>query len=193
MQSKHIIAFHLLAWVRRKRLTPSPCAKSDNMSSNKKSPPQGSAESKLYRARERAQYTIVVAVDICPCPSNNNISRRAALVNSASIFVSQNIAFRVALVPTAPPSPPRATGAAVAPVNHNSARLGTRQIARMIMLACGASTLRGGGSPSIFLDGLRPLVWATLAACVLLVMSRGERLYFPLFGENLHRHACPLD
>lgn len=127
---------------------PSPCAKSDNMSSNKKSPPQGSAESKLYRAGLRSLYTIVVAVDICPCPSNTNISRLVSVVKRVSIFVRQNIVFVVAFGATAPPSPHGQRGLLSHPATHNSALLETRMIARMVTLACGASCLRRGGSPS---------------------------------------------
>ena len=137
---------------------PSPCAKSDNMSSNKKSPPQGSAESKLYRAGLRSLYTIVVAVDICPCPSNTNISRLVSVVKRVSIFVRQNIVFVVAFGATAPPSPHGQRGAAFAP-SHSQQRAARHSlIARMVTLACGASCLRRGGSPS-YGDALHITAW----------------------------------
>ena len=167
---------------------PSPCAKSDNMSSNKKSPPQGSAESKLYRARLRAQYTFVVAVDICPCPSNTNISRLVAVVKRVSIFVGQNIAFCAAFGATAPPHPKGKSGAAVAP-SHSQQRAARNSHDR----AHGIPRLR-----RVLLATRRePVLWrraphnsmAGRASCVLVIMSRASGCILRPYTQNLRRQA----
>lgn len=174
-------------------IPPSPCAKSDNMSSNKKSPPQGSAESKLYRAGLRSLYTIVVAVDICPCPSNTNISRLVSIVKRVSIFVRQNITFVVTFCATAPPSPHGQRGAAVAPVNHNSAPARNSLIGALGIPCLRRVYLATRREPVHFFGRTPSASMGDMCGLFLTDMSRGERLYFPLFGENLHRHACPLD
>lgn len=137
---------------------PSPCAKSDNMSSNKKSPPQGSAESKLYKAGLRSQYTLLLpltSAHVLATPIYHALSP----LSSACRFLSDKISpFVRHLVPQRPRTPRGNRGLLSHPATRNSARLGTRMIARMVFLACGASCLRRGGSPS-YGDALHITAW----------------------------------
>ena len=128
---------------------PSPCAKSDNMSSNKKSPPQGSAESKLYKAGLRSQYTLLLPLTSAHVLATP-IYHALYLLSSACRFLSDKTSPLLwHLVPQRPRAPTGNGGLLSHPATHNSARLVTRMIARIVTLASGGSHRRRLGSPSL--------------------------------------------
>ena len=169
---------------------PSPCAKSDNMSSNKKSPPQGSAESKLYKAGLRSQYTLLLpltSAHVLATPIYHALS----LLSSACRFLSDKTSPLLwHLVPQRPRAP-RANGGLLSHPSITTARcskladraLRTPCLRRLYLARRREPVHFFGRTPSASMGDMRGLFLSD--------MSRGERLYFPLFGENLHRHACP--